>query len=130
MNFVCDFLRFLFDNGASSSSVNSARSALSFFLTYDLNVGSDVIISRLFKYFYKEKPMRPKYFTFWSVKDLLSFLSDLHPSSQLSLKNLTLKTLSLIDLTSSDRGQTIHLMDIENTALSEGNVKFVIFDPL
>ena len=75
-------------------------------------------------------PLKPKYFTYWPVKDLLNFLSELHPPSQLSLKLLTLKTLSLIALTSSDRGQIIHLMDIENTALADDNIQFVIFDSL
>ena len=89
-----------------------------------------LVVIKLFKYFYKEKPLKPKYFTFWPVKDLLNFLSELHPPSELSLKMLTLKTLALIALTSSDRGQTIHLMDVENTALSDGNVQFVIFDRL
>ena len=123
-------MRFLFDKGASSSSLNSARSALSFFFSYDLNVGCDKTVTRLFKYFYKEKPLRSKYFTYWPVKDLLNFLSELHPPSELSLKNLTLKTLALIALTSSDRGQTIHLMDIENTTLSEDSIQFVIFNSL
>lgn len=127
---ICEFLLSLFNNGASCSSINIARSALSLFLCYNFNIKDNETIARLFKYFYKERPLKPKYFTYWPVKDLLNYLSELHPASELSLKYLTLKTLALVALTSSDRGQTIHLMDIENTALSEDGIQFVIFDRL
>lgn len=130
MNVVCKFLLLLFSKGASASSINIARSALSLFLSYDFNIKEDSTVLRLFKYFYKERPSRPKYFVYWPVKDLLNYLSELHPPSALSLKQLTLKTLALVALTSSDRGQTIHAMNIENTALNDDGIQFVIFDRL
>lgn len=120
----------LFNNGASSSSLNCARSALSFFLCYDFKVKDNETIARLFRFFYKERPLKTKYFTYWPVKNLLNYLAELHPASDLSLKILTLKTLALVALTSSDRGQTIHLMDIEKTTSAEDSLQFVIFDRL
>lgn len=127
---ICKFLLKLFNKGLSSSSLNIARSSLSLILSYTLDIKNDPTILRLFKYFYKERPKVAKYFTFWPVKDLLNFLSELHPAADLTLKQLTLKTLALIALTSSDRGQTIHSMDIENTTLEEDGVSFVIFNKL
>lgn len=121
---------FLFSKGASASSLNIARSALSLFLSYELNIKEDNTILRLFRYFYKERPSRPKYFVYWPVKDLLNYLSELHPPSNLTLKQLTLKTLALIALSSSDRGQTIHAMDIEQTAKTNDGIEFVIFGRL
>lgn len=91
---------------------------------------NDPTVLRLFKFFYKERPLKVKYFTYWPVKQLLNYLSELHPPSSLSLKYLTLKTLSLVALTSSDRGQTIHLMNIENTTVTEDGISFIIFDKL
>lgn len=120
----------MFGKGASSSSLNIARSSLSFFLSYSLDIKNSETILRLFKYFYNKRPKVAKYFTFWPVKDLLNYLAELHPPADLSLKQLTLKTLALIALTSSDRGQTIHAMNIENTALEEDGVSFVIFSKL
>ena len=46
----------------------------------------------------------------------------------LSLKQLTLKTIALIALSSSDRGQTIHLASIKNMTTSKDKVQFVIRD--
>ena len=46
------------------------------------------------------------------------------------MKDLTLKTLSLIALTSSDRSQTIHAMKVTNYVDNENNITFVIFDRL
>ena len=120
----------LYNEGATSSSLNSARSALSFFLSYEFNLKDDITITRLFKFFYKKRPLRAKYFTFWPVKSLLDYLAKLHPPSNLNLKDLTLKTLALVALTSSDRGQTIQKMDISNATISEDNISFVIFDTL
>lgn len=44
---------------------------------------------------------------------LLNFLAQWHPANSISLKKLTLKTVALISLTSSDRAQTFHLLDVE-----------------
>lgn len=130
MNVVCKFLLLLFSKGASSSSINIARSALSLFLSYVFDFNGNPTVLRLFKFFYKERPLRPKYFVYWPVKQLLNYLSELHPPSALTLKQLTLKTLALIALTSSDRGQTIHAMNIEQTVLTDGGIQFIIFDRL
>lgn len=95
-----------------------------------MNLTEDITMARLFKFFYRKRPLRVKYFTYWPVKDLLNSLSLLHPYSILSLKDLTIKTLALVALTSSDRGQTIQLMDIENCSISENKISFVIFNKL
>ena len=51
--------------------------------------------------------------------------------STLSLKQLTLKTIALIALTSSDRGQTIHKANIDNMLVGEdSSIKFIIKDKL
>lgn len=120
----------MFKSGASTSSINIARSALSLFLTYVFDVKNDITILRLFQCFYKLRPQKAKHFTFWPVQTVLDHLSSLHPASSLTLKQLTLKTLALIALTSCDRGQTIHLMDIEKTTISNSGINFVIFEQL
>lgn len=127
---ICDFLVDLYDQGASSSTLNIARSALSFFCSNTVNIKDNSAILRLFKYFYKQRPRQVKYLTYWPVSQLLNYLSDLHPAQNLSLKTLTLKTLALIALTSSDRGQTIHSMNIENSSTTDNGIDFVIFDRL
>ena len=126
---VCDFLLYLFNEGYASSSLNSARSALSFFSNSE-NLASDPHISRLFKYFYRERPRKAKYITHWPVSQVLNFLKSWHPPSSISLKKLTLKTLALIAISSSDRGQTLHLLNINKVHLSPNKLSFVITDRL
>ena len=108
--------------------MNSVRSAISFFTLDKFSLSEDVYIKRLFKFFYKERPLRPKYTTFWPVATLLDYLKTLHPMEELSLKLLTLKTVALIALTSSDRGQSIHLANINNMSVAEDHIDFVIKD--
>ena len=105
------------------------RSAINFFTLNDMDLENNPCILRLFKYFYRIRPLRPKYSTFWPVSKVLDYLKPLHPPESLSLKDLTLKTLSLIALSSSDRGQTIHLADTEKMVLEDdGSVNFLIND--
>ena len=81
---------------------------------------------RLFKYFYKERPLKARYSTFWPVEKLLNFLKTWHPIHSLSLRQLTLKTIALIALSSSDRGQTLHLASVNNMNVSSNKIEFVI----
>lgn len=127
---VCDFLVAMYQKGYSSSYLNSIRSSLNFFLPEEVDLGSNPIILRLFKGFYKERPSRPKYFVFWPVEKVINLLASWHPASSLDLKHLTLKTLALIALSSSDRGQTLHALDVENTVIENNEVTFLIFKTL
>ena len=86
---ICKFLLFLFEKGLSSSSLNVARSALSFFMCNSFNLTEDRIVARLFRYFYLHRPLKAKYFVYWPVSQLLNHLSDLHPICNLTLKELT-----------------------------------------
>ena len=63
---------------------------------------------------------------YWPVSQLLDFLKIWHPISSLSLKQLTIKTLALIALSSSDRGQTLHMLDINKIHFSEKELSFII----
>lgn len=121
---------YLFNNGAKTSTINLARSALNFFLCYELDMKNDQTLFKLFKFFYKERPLQVRYMTYWPVQKLLECLSGMHPASDLSLKDLTIKTLALIALTSSDRGQTISFMNIVDVSFNEDSIDFIIFNRL
>lgn len=71
-----------------------------------------------------------RYLTYWPVRQLLNYLSSLHPASDISLKDLTFKTLALVALTSSDRGQTIHQMRVDQFTRTDNGLDFVIFNRL
>ena len=125
---VCEFLYFKFCDGSSTSSMNSFRSAINFFTLNSLDLENNIFMKRLFKYFYQARPLRPRYSTFWPVSKLLNFLKSWHPMESLSLKNLSLRTIALLALTSSDRGQTLHLASLDNMVIEENSLKFVVKD--
>ena len=72
------------------------------------------MVARCFKSFYRIRPQFPRYLVTWDVGKVLRFLALWHPPEDLTLKQLTLKTVTLIALTASDRAQTIHSMDIDH----------------
>ena len=124
---------FLFNSPAASghylscSALNSIRSALAFFLQYNLpDLGYDTTITRLFSSFYKARPSFPRYLVTWDVGKVLRFIATWHPADSLSLKHLTLKTVTLIALTSSDRAQTLHALSVEHVHVSASGIEFVV----
>ena len=63
----------------------------------------------------------------WDVKKVLNFLATWHPPATLSFKQLTLKTLTLVAITSSDRAQTLESIDIEHSEVNEEGIFFPIY---
>lgn len=133
VNSVCEFLLSLFNSKTpsgkdyTSGALNKVRSALSFFLQYDLpNLGREMPVVRLFNYFYKCRPTFPRYLVTWDVGIVLRFLAQWHPKESLSLKKLTLKTVALIALTSSDRAQTLHALQVDQAQFSAEGLVFIV----
>lgn len=114
---VLSFLHSLFKNGLSYSALNTARSAVS---NIDMNdsvspdhtpVGKHFLVCRYLKgVFNKLKPV-PKYNNIWPVDTVLDYLSLFWPLDQISLKELTLKLVMLIALTTGQRCQTLTFLD-------------------
>ena len=99
---VLDFLTLLYQQGLTYSAINTARSALSSYITLENGtcVGKHPLVSRLMKGIFQEKPPRPKYTEIWDVSIVLLYLQSLSAVDRLSLKELTLKLLVLILLVS------------------------------
>ena len=49
-----------------------------------------------------------------------------NPVYQLSLEQLSIKTLALIARRTSDRGQTLHIMNIKKMHISDNSISFII----
>ena len=115
----------------SAAALNTFRSALSFFLKLDLpDLGTDVAVARLFAYFYKQRPSFPRYVVTWDVGVVLRFLAQWHPPATLSIKQLTLKVVALVALTSSDRAQTLQALRVDRVSSTPQGLEFVVFDVL
>ena len=129
---VLDFLTLLYQQGLTYSAINTARSALSSYITLENGAcaGKHPLVSRLMKGIFQEKPPRPKYTEIWDVSIVLSYLQSLSPVDKLPLKELTLKLVVLILLVSGQRGQTVHLLSIDHMVSVNSCYTFQIVDHL
>lgn len=125
VNRIIKFLTMLYENECSYSAINIARSALSC-IFHDPPIGEHFLISRLLKGIFNLRPSRPRYSKVWNVNKVLSFLEKWTPSRSLDLKQLTLKTLMLIMLTSGQRCQTIHALNLKQVEISRNHIHFHI----
>ena len=87
-------------------------------------------MSRLFKFFFRKRPQQPRYLVTWDVNKLLTFLQSWHPISSLSLKQLTLKTVTLVAVCSSDRAATLEAIDIDHSKFQDDGILFPIYSLL
>lgn len=106
---VANFLAHLAKSGASYSTVNSARSALSaYFRQEGSTVGQNDLVCRLVKGVFESNPSLPKYKETWDVDTVLEFLKTWPEPAKLSQRQLTLRLVMLLALVSGQRGQTLH----------------------
>ena len=126
-----DFLVELFETGVGYSGINTAKSALSSVLkpVNGITFGTQEIVKRFLKGVYEARPSNPRYAVTWEVNKVLNYLKSTS-TTECSLKDLTLKLVTLMSLLSAQRGQTIHYLSLEDMVASETSVTFVISKPL
>lgn len=120
------FLTNIFNSGAQYGTLNSYRSALS--LIIGSRVATDDRINRLFKGFYKLRPSLPKYKLTWDTSVVLDFLANLYPNHELTLEQLTKKTVTLLALTTAHRVQTLSLIKIQQILRYSNMIRIKITD--
>lgn len=130
MNHIFSFLTNLFDQGYSYSSINTAKSALLNLVSIEgfNNWSESPDMARFMKGIYNLRTPTPKYSVSWDVNIVLKYLKNKRPLEELSLRELTLKTVTLIALTSGQRAQSIHLMKISNLNINENEIICFIND--
>ena len=113
----------------SYSALNTARSALSLVILppEGSTFGNHPLVGRLLRGIFTTRPSLPRYKSVWDVAIVLRYLKTLHPLSQLSLRELTLKLTMLIALLSGQRCQTIHALDINSMKVEAHPTRQFIF---
>lgn len=61
-------------------------------------IGKHELVVKLMRAIYNKNPPKPKYSFFWDVEEVLKFIVDMGPTSDLPIRLLTLKTVFLIAL--------------------------------
>lgn len=129
---VLEFLLSLHDSKLGYSAINTARSALSSFLP-DITsgtIGNTPLVKRFLKGIFAMNPPLPRYNCIWDVEQVLKYLRSLFPLENLNLKELTLKLVMLIALTTAQRVQSLHQLKLANMTRRTGSVTFVFTDLL
>ena len=124
-----DYLVHLFhDKELATSSIGIARSAISCFSApvEGVPLGEHRRISDLMKAFKNCRPPKARYSTTWSIDSLLSFWDTQPENSLLSLKLLTLKTVSLVAIGSLSRADELANILRENYSESDNGVNFLL----
>ena len=129
---VTDGLKFLnkiFKKGCGYSTINSARSALSTFITIDgFEFGKHPLVSKFLKGVFNMRPSLPKYSFTWDMGKVLDYIQQ-HPPS--NLQELTEKTVTLLALLCGQRAREISaVMDTRNMETTDDIIVIRIGDLL
>lgn len=93
-------------------------------------IGSHPLVVRLLKGVFNLRPAVPRYKEVWDVSIELRFLKALSPVASFSLKNLSLKLVMLLSLVTAQRGQILHLLDINVMSTYDSSIVFRFSKPL
>ena len=126
-----DFLYSLHQKGLGYSAINTARSALSSFMSINqIDFGSHKLVCQFMKGIFNIKPSLPKHAAIWDPNLVLLYLKRLSPCTRLSLKLLTFKVVTLLALLSVQRRQTLHAITVDSISFTEEYVKIIVESPL
>ena len=110
------------------SAVNSARSALSTIIITgnNLTFGKQPLVCRLLKGMFREKPSLPRYTVTYDVNVVLKHLKNIDMNN-ISLKQLTLKVVTLLCFLTGHRDQSLNEIDLKS--MFKDNQKIVFYIP-
>jgi len=89
-------------------------------------VGAHPWVVKFLKAVFNLRPPVPRYRDTWDMSVLLSKLRNMTPVRKLSLKDLTLKTVTLVSIVLTARAQTIAKLDMKNMTLSKSKYAFTL----
>lgn len=123
---VTDFLRLMLEDGASYSTINIARCALSAVLDTGSRdtIGSNPMVSLVVRGCGNINPPAPKYDLTWNVSKVFKLFHKWGRNSKLSLLKLSQKLTVLLLLCTAQRGQTIWRMHLSGMTLMDCGVRF------
>jgi len=123
---VVNFLAKLHSEGYKYQSLNAYRSAISSTHEYvdGISVGSHPTVSRLLQGAFNSRPPQPRYSSFWDVGVVLQYIKGLGANKDLSLKQLTMKTVMLLALTRPSRSADLSKLDLQMRSFKSNGVVF------
>ena len=89
-------------------------------------IGKHPIVSRFMQGVFNSRPPCPRYSFTWDVDVVISYLRSMGPTEQLSLKDASLKLVTLMALSSANRSSDLHALDLEFRHFTPEGVVFVL----
>lgn len=125
---VLKFLTILYKKCLGYSSINTIRSALSLILpnVEGSPLGSHPLVVRFLKAIGKLKPPTRRYNTIWDAGKVLDLFLEWPNNSNLSLKQLTMKTCGLLAILSGQRVQTLSRISLSDIKIGENLVEIFV----
>lgn len=115
---ILEFLQEGADKGLSVSTLKVQVAALGVFL--ERPISSEPLVIRFFKALTRSRPAPAKHFPNWDLSVVLQALTKepFEPLQRISLRNLTLKTLFLVAITSARRIGELHALSVKRPFLT------------
>ena len=103
------YIRQMYDSGAEYSTVNHHRSSISKFHAGfgGVAIGCHPIVSQAVKAVFRLRPPLPKYIATFDISKVFAFIKTLPPNTDLTLKQLSFKTLFLLTSASISRMSSV-----------------------
>ena len=126
---ILEFLAAIFDEGRGHSSINGARSAISANHAYVNNkpVGEHPLICSLIKGVSNARPPQPRYCSTWDINLVLRHILNMGENSTLTNRDLSLKTVLLLAITSAHRGAELHLLTVNLVNIHNKHTTFQFY---
>ncbi|XP_072048693.1 uncharacterized protein [Amphiura filiformis] len=127
VTYILTFLTEIHENfNLGYSALNTAQNALSSFILSPngQSVGNHSLVKRFMKGIFNLQPPQPRYTHIWDVRVVLNVLRKLSPVETLGLRDLTYKLSMLIALTSTQRIETLHKLQIADLKMTDNSACF------
>ena len=113
---VLRFLYNLYEKNVGYSVINTARSSLSIFVNKidGYEIGKHPLINRFVKAVFRSRPPKARYDSVWDASKVLKVFKEWPENSDLNLKQLSMKLVSLLALCTGQRCQTLAMIKLED----------------
>ena len=127
VNGFISFFSLLYHQGQGYRSICNAISALNniIYLPEFSDISQHPLIRRFIKGIFNLRPPQPRYAEIWDVSIVFRFIDEWGYNEHLSLKQLTIKTATILLLLSRERINTLSSFDIENMIIDEHKCVFI-----
>ena len=124
---VLNFMAERFEEGLGYSSACAARSALNPLVS--IEGGGDLtnhpLVSRFVKGVFHLRPPLPRYSEVWDVGMVITYVRGLGRNECMSLRDLTLKTVAILSIVTSQRVSSVAYFSLDQTFFTLDKVIFV-----